>query len=122
MTEFQQRLDDLIIEELRTREKSSTKEKLFFTTNVTTFAALLKSVPVGCMDFLLLPNLVKRSDVNCLTYNSNKNFTMTTFACYGLCVFIKQKTKGWRKRQRNSSMPMSLPTNICQFKPFEEFS
>ena len=72
MTEFQQRLDDLNIVELSTRERSSTKWKLLFTTNVTIFAALLKSVPVGCKDILLPPNLVKRSDVNCLTYKSNK--------------------------------------------------
>ena len=67
MTEFQQRLDDLKIVELCTRERSSTKGKLLFTTNVTIFAALLKSVPVGCKDILLPPNLIKRSDVNCLT-------------------------------------------------------
>ena len=72
MTEFQQRLDDLNIVELSTRERSSTKWKLLYTTNVTIFAALLKSVPVGCKDVLLPPNLVKGSDVNCFTYNSNK--------------------------------------------------
>ena len=33
---------------------------------------MLKSVPVGCRDILLPPNLVKRSDVNCLAYKSNK--------------------------------------------------
>ena len=72
MTEFQQRLDDLNIVELSTRERPSTKWELLFTTNVTNFAALLKSVPVGCKDNLLPPNLVKRSDVNCLAYKSNK--------------------------------------------------
>ena len=72
MSEFQQKLDDLKIVELSTRERSSTKWKLHFTTNVTTYAALLKSVPVGCKDILLPPNLVKRSGFNCLTYNSNK--------------------------------------------------
>ena len=39
---------------------------------VTIFVALLKSVPVGCKDILLPPNLVKRIDVNCLFYKSNK--------------------------------------------------
>ena len=72
MTEFQQRLDDLNIVELSTRERSSNKWKLLFTTNVIIFAASLKSVPVGCKDIWLPPNLVKRSDVNCLTYKSNK--------------------------------------------------
>ena len=72
MTELHQRLDDLNIAEFSTRERSSTKWKLLFTTNVTIFAALLKSVPVGCKDILLPPNLVKRSDVNCLNYKSNR--------------------------------------------------
>ena len=65
-------MDALNIAELSTREKSSTKWKLLFTKNVTIFAALLKSVLVGRTDLLLTPNLVKRSDVNCLTYKSNK--------------------------------------------------
>ena len=72
MTEFQETLEGLSIVELSTKEKSSTKLKLHFTTKVTIFAALLKSVPVGFKNFLLPPNLVKRSDVNCLTYKSNK--------------------------------------------------
>ena len=52
--------------------RSSTKWKLLFTTSATIFAALLKSVSVGCKDVLLPPNLVKRSDVKCFTYKSNK--------------------------------------------------
>ena len=72
MTEFLQRLDDLNIVELSTRERSSTKWKLLFLTKVTIFAALLKFVPVGCKDTLLPLNIVKRSGVNCLTYKYNK--------------------------------------------------
>ena len=72
MLETQQKLDHLNIVELSTRERSSTKRKLLFNTNVTTFTALLKSVPVGCEDNLLPPNLVRRSDVKCLTFKSNK--------------------------------------------------
>ena len=71
-TEFQHRLNDLIIVELSTRERSSSKWNLLFTTKVTIYAALLKSVPIGCKDYLLPPNLVKRNDVNCFNYKSNK--------------------------------------------------
>ena len=46
--------------------------EIVFFTNATIFAALLKSFPVGCIDILLPPNLVKLRDVNCLTYKSNK--------------------------------------------------
>ena len=69
MVDLQQRLDDWNIVKLSTRERSSTKWKLLFTT---IFAALLKGVPVGYKDILLPPKLVKRSGVNCFTYTSNK--------------------------------------------------
>ena len=72
MLELQQKLDHLNIVELSTRERYSTKWKLLFTTNKTIFAALLKSVPVGCEDSLLPPKLIRRSDVKCLTYKFNK--------------------------------------------------
>ena len=86
MTEFKQRLDYFNIVEMSTSERSSSKWKLLFTTNVTIFAALLKSVPIGCKDILLPRNLVKRSDVNCLSYKSNKeryndNFCLLRAVC-----------------------------------------
>ena len=69
--EFQQRLDDVIIVELSTRERYSTKWKSLFSTNVTIFAALLNRVPFGCRDMLLPSNVIKQNDFNCLTYKSN---------------------------------------------------
>ena len=101
MTEIQQRLDDLDIVELSTRERSSTKWMLLFTTNVTIFTALLKSVPVGCKDILLPPNLVKRSDVNCLTYKSNclTYKSLTVFDFESVCVknskLVDTETTTW---------------------------
>ena len=87
MTEFQQRLDYLNIVGLSTKERSSNKWKLLFTTNVTIFAALLKIVPVGCKDILLPANLIKRSDVNCLTYKSNKEqYNDNIFLLKAVCV------------------------------------
>ena len=72
MLELQNNLDDNNFVELSTREKSATKRKFLFPTNVTILAALLKSVPVECKDVLLRPRLVKRADVNCVTYKANK--------------------------------------------------
>ena len=51
MKEFQQRLGDLNIVELSTRESLTTKWKLLFTTNVTIFAAFLLVVTI----FYFLP-------------------------------------------------------------------
>ena len=72
LLELQKSVDELNIVELSARERSSTKWKFLFATNVTFFAALLKSIPVGCKDVLLPPHLVKRADVNCRTYKPNK--------------------------------------------------
>ena len=113
MTEFQQRLDDLNTVELKTRERSSSKWKFLFSTNVTIFAALLKSDPVGCKNVLLTPNLVINEAMLTASLTSpTKNVTMATVACQGLCVCIKQETKGWRKRKRNHSTPISQPTHV----------
>ena len=72
MLELQNILDALKVVELSTKESSSTKWKFRFTTKLTVFAALLKSVSVGYEDVLLPPRLVNSTDLNCLTYKANK--------------------------------------------------
>ena len=72
LLELQKSVYEVNIVELSARERSSTKLNFLFATNVTFFAALLKSIPVGCKGVLLPPHLVKRADVNCLTYKANK--------------------------------------------------
>ena len=119
MTEFPQRLDDLNVVELSTRERSSTKWNMLFTTNVTIFVSLLKSVPVGCKNLLLPPNLVERSDVNCLTYKSNKERYNDNLCLLGAVSMHKTGNERVEKRQRNYSMPISQLTHIYQFKTFE---
>ena len=119
MTEIQQRLDDLNVVELSTMGRSSTKWKLLFTTNVTIFVALLKSVPVGCKDVLLPPNLVKRSDVNCFNYKSNKErYNDNLCLLWAVCM---HKTGNERvdEETKNYSMLISQPTHIFQFKTSE---
>ena len=80
MLELQNILDDINVVELSTRERSSTKWNFLFATNVTLFAALRKSVPVGFKDVLLPPRLLKHIDVNCLT-RQTRNATTTIFVC-----------------------------------------
>ena len=102
VTAFQQGLDNLNIVELRTRERSSTKWKLLFTSNVTFYAALLKSVPVGCKYILLPPNLIKRSDVNCLTYTSNKERSIDNFCL--LMAVCMHKTRSKRLEEETKKL------------------
>ena len=51
------------------QEREKTKWRFALTTNVTIFCALLKSIPMGCIDAVLPEQLLWRSDVNCLVSN-----------------------------------------------------
>ena len=51
------------------QEREKTKWRLALTTNVTIFCALLKSIPLGCIDAVLPEQLLRRPDVNCLVSN-----------------------------------------------------
>ena len=122
MTEFQQRLDDLKIVELSTRERSSTKWKWLFTTNVAILAALLKSVPVGCKDILLPPNLVKRSDVNCLTYNSNKErYNDNLCLLRAVCMHKtgNERVEEETKKPFNAYLTANLYLSVQKFRGFD---
>ena len=68
--------------DLCTRERPNTKGKFFTLTHLTLSAVLLKDVPMGCKDSVLLEPLLKNQKVNCLTYEPNKteNHTKTNLA------------------------------------------
>ena len=53
------------------RERLSTKWRLYKLTNLTVFAALLKNVPMGCKDEVLPEPLLKNCTINCLTFERN---------------------------------------------------
>ena len=57
------------------------------------FVALLKSGPVGCKEFLLHPRLVKRTDVNCLTYIAHKGKYIENLCILGAICMHKSGTK-----------------------------
>ena len=119
MTEFQLRLDDFSIVDLSTTERSSTKWKLLFTKNVTFFAALLKSGLVGCKDILLPPNLVKRSDVNYLTYKSNKErYNGNLCLLRAVCMYKKgnERVEEDTKKLFNAYLTGSLHLSVQNFR------
>ena len=51
------------------QERENTKWRFALTINVTIFCALLKSIPMRCIDAVLAEHLLRRSDVNCLVSN-----------------------------------------------------
>ena len=54
-----------------TKDSSNTKWRFFKLTNLTMFAALLRDIPMGCMDAILPESLLKNHTVKCLTYEQN---------------------------------------------------
>ena len=65
------------------RERMNTKWRFYKLTNLTVFPALLKDVPMGCKDAVLLGPLLRNGTINCLT------FEQTTRQPYkdNLCLF-----------------------------------
>ena len=55
--------------DVRTGE-GNTKWRFALTTNVTLFCALLKNIPMGCIDAVLPEQLLRRPNVNCLVSKS----------------------------------------------------
>ena len=66
-----------------TKEKSNTKWRFFKLTNLTIFAALLRDIPLGCKDAVLLESFLKNHTVICLTFEKNTRKPYTD----NLCLF-----------------------------------
>ena len=54
MTSLKDRMQKLDVVDICTRERANTKWKLYKLTNLAVFASLLKDVPMGCKDTVLL--------------------------------------------------------------------
>ena len=57
--------------DLCTRGRDNTKGKFYKLNYRTVFAALLKDIPMGCKDTVLLEPLLRNCNVNCLTFERN---------------------------------------------------
>ena len=55
-----------------TQLRQNTKWRFNLITNDTFFAALLKNIPMGCLDSVLTEPLVRHSQVDCLLSNKDK--------------------------------------------------
>ena len=63
------RIEKMDLVETCAQERENTKWQFALTTNVTILCALLKSIPMGCIDAVLPEKLLRRSDLNCLVSN-----------------------------------------------------
>ena len=68
LVSLQDRVERMDLVETCTQERENTKWRFALTTNLTIFCALLKNIPMGCID-ALPEQLLRRSDVNCLVSN-----------------------------------------------------
>ena len=68
---IQGKVEKFDIVEQCTQERQNTKWRFKLITNVTIFAALLKNLPMGCPDSVLLEPLPKNHSVNCLLSNKD---------------------------------------------------
>ena len=82
LVSLQDRIEKMDLVETCAQERENTKWRFALTTNVTIFCALLKSIPMGCIDAVLPEQLLRRPDVNCLVSNGYGG----TYKDY-LCLF-----------------------------------
>ena len=69
LVSLQDRVEKMDLVETCAQERENTKWQFALTTNVTIFSALLKNIPMGCIDAVLLEQYLRRPDVNCLVSN-----------------------------------------------------
>ena len=85
---IQEKVEKLDIVEQCTQERQNTKWRFKLITNVPIFAALLKIIPKGCPDSVLVELLVKNSSVICLYLTKTRNHTKTiwVFSAHWPCT------------------------------------
>ena len=64
LVSLQDRIEKMDLVEKCAQERENTKWRFALTTNVTMFCALLKNIPMGCIDAVLPEQLLIRPDVN----------------------------------------------------------
>ena len=70
LVSLQDRIEKMDLLETCFQERENTKWRFALTTNVTIIGALLKTIPMGCIDAVLPELLLRQSDVNCLVSNT----------------------------------------------------
>ena len=119
MTNLKDRMQKLDIFEICTRERANTTWKFYKLTNLTIFASLLKDVPMGCKDTVLLEPLLKNHNLNCLTFEKN-----TLQPCNdNLCLFrvLALHLHGNKKLEEETSKIFNLFLNNSEERDPSKF-
>ena len=97
--------------DLCTRERANTKWKFYKLTNLTIFAALLKDIPMGCKDTVLLESLLRNCNVSCLTFERNSSQPYND----NLCVFraVALHLFGNKRVEEETSKNFNFFLNNC---------
>ena len=64
------------------RKRMNTKWRFYRLTKLTVFAALLKGVPMGCMNAVSPEPLLRNGTINCLTYGENTRQPYNDNLCF----------------------------------------
>ena len=91
------------------RERMNTKWRFYKLTNLTVFAALLKDVPVGCKNAVLLEPLLKNHTINCLTFEESTRQPYND----NLCIFhaLPVHLHGTQRLEEETSILFNLFIN-----------
>ena len=111
MTNLKDRMQKTDIVDICTRERTNTKWKFYKLTNLTTFASLLKGVPMGCKDTVLPEPLLKNHNVNCLTFerNTSQPYNDNLYLVRALALHLH----GNEKLEEETSKIFNLFLNSC---------
>ena len=106
-----------------TKKSSNTKWRFFKLTNLTIFAALLRDIPIGCKDAVLLESLLKNHTVNCLTFEKNTrkhyNDNLCLFRAVALHLFGNERLEEETSKLFNFFL---LTVQILTLQSFKEFA
>ena len=111
ITKPKEKLQKMDIIDLCTRERANTKWKFYKLTNLTSFAAQLKDVPMGCKDSVLPELLLKNQKTKCFTYEQNTKKPYKD----SLCVFraLSLHLHGNERLLEKTSKIFNLFLNNC---------
>ena len=111
ITNLKDNLQKKDIVDLCTRERANTKWKFYKLANLTSFAALLKDVPIGCKVSVLPEPLLTNQNVNCLTFEKITrkpyNDNLCLFRAVALPLF------GNERLEEETSKILNLFLNNC---------
>ena len=114
LVSLQDRVEKMDLIETCAQERANTEWRFALTTNVTIFCALLKNIPMRCLDAVIPEQLLRRRDVSCLVANGYGETYKTTFACLELWLFTCMDQLSWKQTLLSCSVTFSTSLVMTQ--------